>query len=509
MEKWEHLISSLKNLSQLELKKKAKEDFNSYHVYASSIQRLSNTLFFIAKEDTAKILVLFGSEEYFHLFRGADRTVNGKPVKVCPMTHNNCAQLRTLFKYLNPISRGDRRLSFGMGDRLGVATPGHVRAIRDHDVFPVLAQQSVRELNLTRRNFEGVLDDVCWAVFQEGYTKGFGADADHLKMEEEVDMGLRSGYSMITLDCSDYIDNRYFDMEEEQLLKSYEALPATEIKRIDKEYLTSGFKIDEKTSIVFTDNDLMRFVLVYTAALEFVSHIYHDLILKNPQRVDFEVSIDETTVPTSPEAHYFIASELKRRRVRVDNMAPRFCGEFQKGIDYLGNITDFEKELIIHSKIADLFGYRLSIHSGSDKFKVFPYIGKYTCLNVHVKTAGTSWLEAVRLIAEKNPVLYRRMHKFALENIEKAKKYYHISAKPERIPDIDTLVDEGLPELLQNEDSRQVLHISYGLLLQEKDKKRKYVFRDDIYGAIFAYEEEYYKNLINHIGKHLKALGVF
>jgi len=80
-------------------------------------------------------------------------------------------------------------MTIGTGDRLGVATPGHIRAIKKFQVHPVLAQQSVRENAQTGRSFTQVIQDAAWAVFQENYQEGYGADADHLKSLQEVKRG--------------------------------------------------------------------------------------------------------------------------------------------------------------------------------------------------------------------------------------------------------------------------------------------------------------------------------
>lgn len=482
------------------------ESIGVFDVYPNSVQKLKQTVFFIARRGGQKQLVLSGSEEYFHRFAGED--LSGKePLKLCPMNRENCVQLRELFLFTRPVSHGQRRFSFGMGDRLGIATPGHIRAVKALNVFPVLAQQSMRELNLTGRSYPAVLDDVSWAVFQEGYTGGFGADADHLKEKADVAAAIEDGYTMITLDCSEHIDNRCFGMDAKTLLESYETLPQQKKTDCEARYLQKTFRAGD-AQITFDKQTLMQCMLVYAKAIDFMEEIFKDVIEKAPHAVDFEVSIDETAVPTTPEAHWFIASELAQRKVQAQSMAPRFCGEFQKGIDYIGDLTQFEKEYNLHTKIAEAFGYRVSVHSGSDKFSVFPIVGKHSKLNVHVKTAGTSWLEAVRLIAMKNPALYRRMHTFALENLEQAKKYYHIGAKTQNIPDIDTLADSELPQLMAQNDARQALHITYGLLLQAKDAAGKAIFRDEIYSTLDEYEETYSATLAKHMQKHLRLLGV-
>ena len=126
------------------------------------------------------------------------------------------------------------------------------------------------------------------------------------------------------------------------------------------------------------------------------------------------MSVDETESPTTAAQHYFIASELSRRGVKLDSLAPRFCGQFQKGVDYIGDIHELEENFRVHAGIARHFGYKLSLHSGSDKFSVFSSFASCCDGHFHVKTAGTSWLEAMAVVAETEPQLYRRIHAFAL-----------------------------------------------------------------------------------------------
>ena len=171
-------------------------------------------------------------------------------------------------------------------------------------------------------------------------------------------------------------------------------------------------------------------------------------------------------------------------------------------------MKQFTEEFTVHAAIAEHFGYKISVHSGSDKFMVFPVVGEKTNGRYHLKTAGTNWLEAVRVIARHKPDLYRRMHAFALEHLEEAKKYYHIGAKPENIPDIDSLKDSELPDLMNRDDSRQVLHITYGLILQAKDENQNSLFRDELYSVLYEYEREYTEALKKHIGRHLRTLGL-
>jgi hypothetical protein len=94
-------------------------------------------------------------------------------------------------------------LTFGTGDRLGIAGPGHARCFQGSGAAPVLAQQSVRELKLTGRTFADVMDAATFAVFREGFRRPWGFDGDHLKTFEEIESALRSGCTMVTLDCGE------------------------------------------------------------------------------------------------------------------------------------------------------------------------------------------------------------------------------------------------------------------------------------------------------------------
>jgi hypothetical protein len=189
-------------------------------------------------------------------------------------------------------------------------------------------------------------------------------------------------------------------------------------------------------------------------------------------------------------------------------MAPRFCGEFQKGVDYIGDLAQFEKEIKVHAAIARHFKYKLSIHSGSDKFTVFPSIGKATKNVFHVKTAGTSWLEAMRVVALGDPALYREIHKYGLEAFDEARKYYHVTTDLGKIPDVDKLSDRELPELFNQNDSRQLIHITYGLILNKKNADGSYAFKDRLFKFWKDHEEDYAGALAAHIGKHFTLLGV-
>ena len=215
------------------------------------------------------------------------------------------------------------------------------------------------------------------------------------------------------------------------------------------------------------------------------------------------MSIDETTTPTLPSHHLYIIRELQQRGVRIVSLAPRFVGEFQKGIDYVGDLQEFRRQFRVHALIAQAHGdYKISIHSGSDKFAIFPIIGEITGGRFHEKTAGTSWLEAVRMVATRSPALYRRFHETALRRLPDGLKLYHITPDLAEIPALDGLKDADLPGLLNQDATRQVLHIAYGFILEDPALKTEF------FALLDRREEDHYQLLDRHFSRHMEALGI-
>lgn len=482
------------------------KNINQYNIYPQSIYQKNNSILFMVKHYNTKYLIILGEGPLLDSFEG--EFLSSTKGKICPTSHVNSKLLRKYFPFTSPVSHKNHSITLGLGDRLGLASIGHIRLLKDYDVFPVLAQQSIRELNLTSRDYNDVLDSASWAVFQEGYDLGFGADGDHLKTVEEVQMALDCGFTMITLDCSDHIDSSINEFTEIEIENNYLTIDKLIRDKLEKKYLNKTFSISDDITITFKDIDFKKIILIYLDTIQFTTQIYNDLIAPLGSKIDFELSIDETLFSTSIEAHFLIASELIQRGVEITSLAPRFYGEFQKGIDYIGEKDKFEKDFYLHFLVSKHFNYKMSVHSGSDKFKVFPIIGDLTKGCYHLKTAGTNWLEALRVIALKDKKLFREIFQFALDNLEKARVYYNIKGDPNKLPLLEEISDENLIKLLDNDDVRQILHITYGLILQEKDYKDKYRFKNHIYEVLNTFEDTYSAFLINHIGKHLEKLKV-
>ncbi|MDR1177124.1 MAG: tagaturonate epimerase family protein [Treponema sp.] len=472
-------------------------DFHGMKVAERSIRNYLSGRVFMARDGNEDLIIA----DHVPGFRGRDLE---EGVIAASLNHENACVLRKLFPFTAPGRVLGKERSFGLGDRLGIATAGHIKVFEKYDAFPVFAQQSIRELNLTGRTYEEVLDAASFAVFKAGFTKTWGADGDHLKTPEDIEHALSLGYSMITLDCSDYI-------------KPFTENAAPPLNAAYKEkYLEKKFDIDSEHGITidFSEDDLKSITGVYGEAINFAVEMYNRFLKDGKYKADFEISIDEallideTSNPTSPREHYFIARELRDAKVDFKTLAPRFCGEFQKGIDYIGDLNRFKKEIKIHAAIARHFNYKLSIHSGSDKFSVFPAIAQETRCSFHTKTAGTSWLVAMKLVAQKDPSLYREIHRFALSVFDEAKKYYHVTSDLSKIPGLDSLEDAALPALFDNDTARQLIHITYGLILGSKNSGGVFTYRERLYKLWSEYAEDYAEALEEHIGRHLDLLGV-
>jgi hypothetical protein len=191
---------------------------------------------------------------------------------------------------------------------------------------------------------------------------------------------------------------------------------------------------------------------------------------------------------------------MKRRGIPLFSIAPRFIGEFQKGIDYIGDPARFAESFRTHAAIARLFGYRISVHSGSDKFAVYPAIGRETRGFFHLKTAGTHWLQALQVIGQKQPAFFRRLYAHALRRLPAARSYYHITPDVSKLPQPEAVGDPAA--LLADPHARQVLHVTYGEMLRDEE------IRGQIYGLLGAHIEAYWESVGGHTARHLDLLGV-
>ena len=474
-------------------------DFESL-LYPESSTEIGGSVLVMVKLAGSRALLVFGDTP--NGFTGKQIIHNGFEGWFCPLTIENSLRLRELLPYTNPSRIIKERCTLGTGDRLDIASPGHIKAVEQYESAPVLAQQSMRELTLTGRNYRDAVSAAAWAVFQTGYRSPWGADGDHLKSSVEVRDALRNGCTIITADISDYIRDAYAASHPRDVDRAYHELEDSYRKRLEETYTGQLYTLDTGDIVEISEEEVKRIALVYREAIECARFLYTEG-LKEKRDFDFEVSIDETETPTSPQAHIVVGSELMYLGVDFVSLAPRFIGEFQKGIDYIGDVGEFGESIRLHASIARfLGGYKISVHSGSDKFSVFPAISHHTQGRFHLKTSGTSWLEALRTIAEKNPPLFRDIYRKALEVFPITSKNYHVTPDLEALTGIEEIPAERLSDVLDNPNDRRVLHIAYGEIFNDGSLRRSF-FED-----LTAHRERYWEILEAHFMKHLYHLGV-
>jgi len=377
--------------------------------------------------------------------------------------------------------------SFGFGDRLGLATPGHIAAVKGTKFAPIFAQQSVRENTRTGRTLQQVMDDAQRAVDAANWDAPWGADADHLKSVDELKPFVEAGYTFFTVDPGEHVDNDA-DTDSVDVLK--QKVAPFNWDELSALYLSGN---DEQVWGRFDAEALMRATVKYGRAIQHVITMFRCLSdLKD--NFDFEMSVDETDAPTTPLEHYFIANELTRTGVKFTSLAPRFIGSFEKGVDYIGDLDALDIELSKHAAVTAHFGtYKLSLHSGSDKLSVYPLLAKHWGERIHVKTAGTSYLEALRVLAKHEPDLFSKIYALGRERYEEDRKTYHVSAELSKLPQTD-----DLSSLLEDFHAREVLHVTFGSALVRYGVELK--------TALVNHDDEYFDGLKAHFEKQLNLL---
>ncbi len=490
------------------------------HLYPDSLVESEGATFALLRLPDSKVLAILAPDGHpaRERFEGQE---GPHGALLCPLNAHNAAALRERFAWLRPRRLG-LHPSVGTGDRLGLATPAHAQAVtRAGSMMPIFAQQSIRENTRTRRTPQQVVDDATWGVFEAGWRQGYGADADHLKNTDDLDVTLAAGYTFFTIDPGEHVASEADSLDDEALAARFQALPWDALEdspsALHARYGDAELTVGQETTIPLDERALQVAAVKYGRAVAHTAAMYRYLVEQaGPENFELEVSVDETDSPTSLLEHYYIASELKRLGVQWVSLAPRFVGRFEKGVDYQGEagglsdeaLAHFRADFAGHAAIARALGpYKLSLHSGSDKFSIYPIAAELTGGLVHLKTAGTSYLEALRTIAHVNPALFRRMYAYARGRYPTDRATYHVSAEAERMPDASDLPDEALPDLLDHFDARQALHVTFGSVLNEANEQGGFLFKDELYATLRGHEAEHYQIVGRHFDRHLSPFN--
>jgi hypothetical protein len=436
------------------------------------------------------------------LVEGDTARFTGDGDRFFPLNADNAKVLRSRLEWLNPQALG-LQTSAGFGDRLGVATPGHIAAVKGTGVAPIFAQQSVRENARTGRTPQQVLDDAMWGVFECGWRHGWGADADHMKTVEDIQPFVEAGYTFFTIDPSVHVDD---DADTDNIDTLRDKVQHLDWQTLESSpaHLTDSYQQTFALSdreLAFDEATLLRAEVKYGNAVAHTVRMARYLSAQMGSRpFDLEMSVDETGTTTSLQEHFYIASELRRLGVTWVSLAPRFVGRFEKGVDYIGDLAELEANIAGHAAVMRYFdnSYKLSLHTGSDKFGVYPIAMKHTDGLVHLKTAGTSYLEALRVMAVVEPDMFRQVLDFARSRYETDRATYHVSGELDKVSAANQLSDAELPDLLNQFDARQVLHVTFGSVLD--------TYGDALQDMLKAHADAYRNGLKAHFDRHLEAL---
>jgi tagaturonate epimerase len=289
------------------------------------------------------------------------------------------------------------KYSLGVGDRYGHQGTAQLKALlfaknKGLQIVPVW-NKSKREHSLIGSKPMDARKEADNAVKELGWKDSYYIDADHIGIKTVDDFIQHCNF--FTIDVADFIG----EYPSEESVKSFTKKASNYKGEIEIPGIARRFEI--------TENTINAFAKKYLVAINEAARIYNYLVsVKGPDSFVTEVSVDENEQPQTPEELFFILLGLSLGNIKVQTIAPKFTGRFNKGIDYVGNVNNFIREFeddicVIKYAVKEFSlpsNLKLSIHSGSDKFSIYPVMGqlikKYN-KGIHLKTDGTTWLEEV------------------------------------------------------------------------------------------------------------------
>jgi hypothetical protein len=375
------------------------------------------------------------------------------------------------------------KLSFGVGDRFAQQARAQLRAFqlaaaKGVDITPVW-NKSNRE-HLTVNSEPGSVRLAAEAAVREcHWNKAWHIDADHIRLET-VGRFLSSS-DFFTIDVADNIGKAPLEADVRDFVTGHSEL----IGRLK----IPG--ISEEVSV--TPDFLQTIARKYLAAVKEAGRIYRKIRSEksgqgNEDTFITEVSMDETESPQTPPELLIILAAMADEKIPIQTIAPKFTGRFNKGVDYAGNVAQFEKEfnddIAIITYAVGQYGLpknlKLSVHSGSDKFSIYPAIRRAlrkSGAGVHIKTAGTTWLEEVIGLAESGGAaleLAKDIYEEAYAHRDELCAPYAsvIDIQTNRLPGLETVQEWNAEQFVSalrhnpedphfNPDFRQLLHVGY------------------------------------------------
>jgi hypothetical protein len=381
------------------------------------------------------------------------------------------------------------RFSLGTGDRFGRQAGAQLAAVAEAKKLGVdidiVWNKSNREHTTIGTGPEDVREAADAAIAARKWTGRYFVDADHVNLTT-VDRFLAAS-DFFTLDVANAIGREPKASDREGFLAASEAY-------IDRDIAVPGLAVPLRITGDLAEATAQRYAAATAEAAASFDHIDTKLGVK-PYLV--EVSMDETAAPQSPAELFLILAALAKADVPVQTVAPRFSGRFNKGVDYVGDLGTFRAEFEAHMLICAFAAHefalpdnlKLSVHSGSDKFAIYPVIRdlcKTHRLGVHVKTAGTTWLEELIGLAESGGEgleIAREIYARALERREELAGPYAevIDIDSKVLPsaeDVDRWSGSEYARTLRHDQGderynpsfRQLLHVAYKLAAEMGDR---------------------------------------
>lgn len=408
------------------------------------------------------------------------------------------------------------KYSIGTGDRFGMQADAQLRAIMDAEEpgldLTIVWNKSYREHSIIGSLPEDVRIAADKAVGKSKWKGSYFVDADHINLET-VDSFIPS-CDFFTIDVAEYIGQQAEPKDIEIFITR------------NKDFI-GGLNIEGVSESASIDEDLLkdianRYLKSVSKAKEIYTYIENR---KGSDTFITEISMDEVSVAQTPVELFFILEMICHEDIPVSTIAPKFSGRFNKGVDYVGDTSsfsvEFEQDLLVLKEAKKLFGLKktlkLSIHSGSDKFSIYPVISKllfkYDC-GIHIKTAGTTWLEEVIGLAISGKVgatFVKDLYASALDNINALCEPYSdvIDIDIQMLPSFDEVNSwsgERIADALRhnplnkfyNPGMRQLVHIAYKFASDNIDQFRKLILSN----KLIVYEQVY----MNLSKRHLNPL---
>ncbi|MBQ1936203.1 MAG: hypothetical protein II355_00370 [Bacteroidales bacterium] len=409
------------------------------------------------------------------------------------------------------------KYSFGVGDRFaheGVAQlKALIKAEQEFGVhFVPVWNKSNREHQIVHTVPMETRQEADAAVAALGYTGQYFVDADHINLNN-VD-GFIEASDFFTLDVADYIGEKAPAADIDAFLEANKRF----IGKVEIPGIAEPFEVTEAQAREIAER--------YLFAVQEAGRIYRHIAEKKGEGTFVtEVSMDEVNDPQTPIEILFILSAIAAEKIPAQTIAPKFTGRFNKGVDYRGDVAQFEKEfeqdlLVIDYAVKEfglLDNLKLSIHSGSDKFSIYPIMGrlikKYD-KGIHIKTAGTTWLEENIGLAVADPEaldLAKKIYINALNRMEELTVPYatvidvDVNALPsaEEVATWDAetyarTMRHNQADPLYNPSFRQLIHVSYKIAAE---------LGDEYYPALKKHSEVIGQQVIeNIVDRHIKIL---